>query len=138
MCGVCFLFFFLSLFSRVFLACQLINWWFQSIVRQLICCCFMSFQIAFINVNNQLYRHFYIVLILIKRIHLFEDIKPNYWKIDWNLKNNWRTKTLSFWKASLAFVISNFFEFIELKLKSGFHRFDLSQTPKSYQDLDNL
>jgi len=39
-------------FSRVFLVRQLFFLRFSSIIQQLICCCFMIFQI------NQLYRHF--------------------------------------------------------------------------------
>ena len=37
-----------SFFSRIFLVRQLFFDLFQSIIRQLICCCFMSFQIAFL------------------------------------------------------------------------------------------
>ena len=47
---------------------------FQTITSQSICCCLMSFQIAFLN--NQLYWH-YAVLTLIKRNHLKEKRKNN-------------------------------------------------------------
>jgi hypothetical protein len=56
-------------FSRSFLVRQLFFLRFSSIIQQLICCCFMIFQI------NQLYWHFYIVLSLIKRKNLVEKIK---------------------------------------------------------------
>jgi len=74
MCRVCFLsFFFFSLFSRVFLVCQLIIWQFQSIIRQLICCCFMSFQMFFFKQSSDI-GIFYTVLILIKGNNLVGKI----------------------------------------------------------------
>ena len=57
--------------NRVFLVCQLLRRA-QSIIPELICCCFMSFQMLFLN--NQLYWHFYNVLILMRRNNPIEKI----------------------------------------------------------------